>query len=168
MKKAVLLAAALVGLSLARAEGEGYQYLYWQVQADNVASRVADYNMAYLYAINGEGVRTAVGVTDWAQTQTSDARTDSAIVGTADLSSYAGCDFLIELSYWEEGKGDKIVGTSDRTSYADLGSYMATFKYADLPISGILWAPAIGVPEPTSGLLLLLGFAGLALRRKYV
>ena len=167
MKKAVLLAMALVGLSLARAEGEGYQYLYWQVQADNVASRVADYNMAYLYVIDGAGVRTAVGVTDWAQTQTAGARTDSAIVGTADLSSYAGCDFLVELAYWD-GSADKIVGTSGRHSYTDLERYMATFQYADIPMTGILWAPAIGVPEPTGALLLLLGFAGLALRRKCV
>ena len=31
---------------------------------------------------------------------------------------------------------------------------------------GVAWAPAEAIPEPTSGLLLLLGMAGLALKRK--
>ena len=44
-------------------------------------------------------------------------------------------------------------------------SYYAEFMQNDNPIAASDWA-TMGVPEPTSGLLLLLGVAGLALRRK--
>ena len=44
-------------------------------------------------------------------------------------------------------------------------SYYAKFQQNDSPIAASDWA-TMSVPEPTSGLLLLLGMAGLALRRK--
>ncbi len=61
-----------------------------------------------------------------------------------------------------------ITGTSENgydpgteTSYAQMVNYDAT------PGSGTYtWAPAEAIPEPTSGLLMLVGLAGLALRRK--
>ncbi|MBR3924236.1 MAG: PEP-CTERM sorting domain-containing protein [Kiritimatiellae bacterium] len=43
----------------------------------------------------------------------------------------------------------------------------ADWAMANLPGSGVAgWTEVAAVPEPTSGLLLLLGFAGLALRRR--
>ena len=68
--------------------------------------------------------------------------------GTAYLMS---SDMAVSSYVYEEGSG----------SPADLN-----LKNADLTISGTIMGGAAPVPEPTSGLLLLLGVAGLALRRK--
>lgn len=45
-------------------------------------------------------------------------------------------------------------------------TYYATFQQNDNPIAASDWATMGPVPEPTSGLLLLLGMASLALKRK--
>ena len=47
-------------------------------------------------------------------------------------------------------------------------TYYAEFLQNDNPIAASDWATMGAVPEPTSGLLLLLGVAGLALKRKRV
>ena len=58
------------------------------------------------------------------------------------------------------------VGASD-VAFGSQNAYSATFKDAKAGYSGAGWySVPSAVPEPTSGLLLLLGVAGLALRRR--
>lgn len=165
MKKMLVLAALAAGLA-AYAEDTAYQCLYWQVQADKVAENVPGYNVAYFYALDGDDVKHAIGVTDWAETQTSASRANSEIVGTADLSGYAsGYSFLMELAYWD-GSAGTTVGKSGTFAFSDLSAYMTSVPGGSgIPTQGV-FAPTFTVPEPTSGLLMLLGLAGLALRRK--
>ena len=163
MKKAILIAAVLAGAVMARAEEENaYQYLYWQVTADNVADNVAAYNTAYFCLENGD----VISAYQWSSTQTAGSRVNSERVGTADLSSYSGQSFYMELAYWD-GTSDKVVGNSATYTFAQLEQYMTSFApgTSGIPTQGV-FSPYIAVPEPTSGLLMLLGVAGLALRRK--
>ena len=54
---------------------------------------------------------------------------------------------------------------SSYVTFGNQNDYSSAFKTANASYSGAGWYTA-SVPEPTSGLLLLLGMAGLALKRK--
>ena len=65
-----------------------------------------------------------------------------------------------------------IIVTGESTSSYDPGTEMTYASFVDWTTviggDGVAWSPASAepIPEPTSGLLLLLGMAGLALKRK--
>lgn len=170
MKKLAVFALVLAASVAAKAD-DTYQYLYWQVQADNVAAGVTDYNAAYLYVLDGDNVKlndgNPISVTGWDAMQTAGSRVNSEIVGTADLSAYStgAYGFLVELVNWG-GDSSTMVGKSDVWTFNALKDYMTTVEGGSNPPKQGVWAPIVNVPEPTSGLLMLLGIAGLALRRK--
>lgn len=172
MKKTLLFASLLAVAVGLRAEDSNI--LYWQVLADNVAEDVGTYNTAYFYALSGDGgvERAAIGTAEWTSDQSAGARVNSDREGILDFSGIYGSGyngFLVELAYWDEAnQSSSVVGTSDSFSFAMLKSYLTT-AFADEPTipTQSVFAPSFyAVPEPTSGLLMLLGIAGLALRRK--
>ena len=82
--------------------------------------------------------------------------------------AYAAYAFTVELGHWEDDAWT-VMATSKTTSYAELfaGGWTASNMGA-YPREGP-WSPTFevtSVPEPTSGLLLLVGGALLALRRR--
>ena len=160
MKKAIILVAAIISGIVAKAEG--YQYLYWQVQPEKVLPNVKDYNVAYFYTFQEFDNKTAIGVTGVTPGSA------SPVIQSSDLSSFGSNYFVWELAYWDESaKKATTVGTTDVFTYAQLSEYMASYSGGtDIPKPGELFAPTFVIPEPTSGMLMLIGLAGLALRRK--
>lgn len=80
----------------------------------------------------------------------------------AKLLAGSSATYVIEL--W---KGDVAVAQSTSYAYSELANYIASAGIS-APGGGMLKAMPMPapVPEPTSGLLVLLGCAGLALRRR--
>ena len=75
--------------------------------------------------------------------------------------------FIVELGNIDSSDNWTTVATSASASYSSLGDYIhQTFDVN--PGQVAVWTPShfTAVPEPTSGLLTLIGFAFLALRRK--
>ena len=179
-------AAILVACTL-RAEDSGLCVLWWQVgdwtdpdSLENVA----------VERVNGGGMTNAkdLGVTharirevstgnpvlmldpDTADTYSLVAM-DVPMTWLADVSAYASGSpeyaFVIELGNWD-GSAWSTFAVSETVTYADLASNNhidTTSGYNPNPITP--WAPSsYVVPEPTSGMLVLVGAALLALRRR--
>ena len=78
--------------------------------------------------------------------------------------------FIVEIGnvVWNGGDGSwTTIAKSEAASYAMLGDYIAKTLSVDIPHGGV-WSPTAftAVPEPSSGLLTLLGMALVSLRRK--
>lgn len=137
--------------------------LYWQVTADTgktfdeawiVAESKSDGNLTYIEGVDSDG-----------QTPSSTALTQT------DISAYEGDGYLfyVEMCNYNNGNYD-TVATGYKYSYDELVSsgYVAA---SPLEVNDAI-AAASGanfgspIPEPSSGLLLLIGGAMLALRRR--
>lgn len=72
--------------------------------------------------------------------------------------------FLVEL-YSESGD---VIGVSQAATFADLWGDDERYLYHDMSVSGTLYPFRFTAssPEPTSGLLVLVGLGAMALRRK--
>lgn len=91
----------------------------------------------------------------------------SAITGTFGGATFAYDNStpyyaILELSYTTAAGTQTLTTEAVSTTLKTIGSTTLNFSTA---ISNAKWSAA-AVPEPTSGLLMLLGMAGLALRRK--
>ncbi|MBO7684932.1 MAG: PEP-CTERM sorting domain-containing protein [Kiritimatiellae bacterium] len=90
------------------------------------------------------------------------------------ITDYASAEysFAIELGSYDSREGWTTLATSASLTYQQLqtgdgtgGSYITTYD-ATVPTPQGIWAPqAYNVPEPSSGLLVLIGAGLLALRR---
>lgn len=88
-----------------------------------------------------------------------------------DLSGLSGTSysFVLELGNWAGGQWTQTTMESERVSYDTLAANRHITKWENTaPSYGTPWAPTsfTVVPEPTSGLMMILGGALLALRRK--
>ena len=177
MKKLIAFSVAALLVTALRAD---YSSLYWTInEAQNYCGAPFDY--AKVYAVNnGTGSGTylnyvgAEGIEAGQAEFYSDVHLPEEIgrgIGYALAGpSWAAItdemrsgDWLFSFLLYDQD--DRQVGRSIRTyTFGDLSNYVADF--GTTPSGGAL-AVAVA-PEPTSGLLLLLGFASLALRRKRV
>ena len=179
--------AAIFLACAARAEDSGLRVLWWQVgdwtdpdSLENVA----------VERVNGGGMTTAadLGVTHarivevstgstvlMLDPETSDTYSlvamDVPMTWLADVSAYASGSpeyaFIIELGNWD-GSNWSTLALSETASYADLyaSSHIDNVSgYNPNPITP--WIPtSYVVPEPNSGLLVLVGAALVMLKRK--
>lgn len=166
MVKNVLVALAVVGAAVMAQAGT----LYWQV-AD-----AGEFSAATLYANDGTS-KTPIEspLAQGVDLETTFVGTETGLVQT-DLGSYEGSQysFLVEL----------VTFSADGT--VTKSNWMKEFSYEDLVTGGYVAAGGVGlptttaglnmgvgavpppwvIPEPSSGLLLLLGGALMALRRR--
>lgn len=144
------------------AHAEYSSYFYWQVD-----DSVADFSYAQLKLSGGSQYFT---IGDTSYTKVGAETTGDATLGqttlavAANLGAYASSDysFLVEVF----GEDDGLLAWSDAFSYNDIaGAYV----YSDMSsaLSGSAYGVSISnVPEPTGGILLLMGLSLLGLRRK--
>lgn len=128
-------------------------YLYWQV--DNSAYD-AEYNSAILWGNNDNGTKTQI-----AQITTPD--TFSIDSGWNYVSYY------VELLNYTSATVYTSVGQSNTYTYSQIQEFSNV--NLDVPTIPPMWTgggtgPSYNAPEPTSAMLMLIGMAGLALKRR--
>ena len=162
MKK--LMMAAVVGLGMLAARAElADRYFYWQVMA--AESEFSYAKLAYTVADGEKGYFTIGDTAAKAVASAEDGLTTESVFANLGKSDWAGYGFSVE-TYDDSGV---MVGISDLLGYVAIADYV--FDYQQMMERGVAGLTPLGiavrdVPEPTGGLLLLFGLAGLALRRK--
>lgn len=178
MKKIFALVFAAVAASMAQAS-----YLYWQTSTENTFNNhnIAGYN---IYATTGstssggtaltvtytDGETVSVGSTGYAKGGEYKIFLDDATYGSKN-NNYNNYSFYVEvLGYDNAAFGDGKVGVIGTTStpmpYADLVSKGSIVPSGLTKIPSMWTGGTVVAPEPTSGLLMLLGVAALGLKRR--
>ena len=181
MKK-FILAIAVVGASIA----SNASYLYWQVSTGDADSTFEidgsnkTWSYAQLHATDGSAsylIGSVAGTENYINgtSQGSDIAVPSGNFVFADLGTY-GAD---SYSYYVElyNSAGTLVARSlkenfsnlQQSQYASTGSVTTELTMRTIPTASMKIWHASGyraVPEPTSGLMLLLGAAMLGLKRK--
>lgn len=181
MKKSILAIATMAALIAGAADTDSY--LYWMVNVDEDG-----WNYAYsatvkgctdakgqgegtylnLYWVDGGDPITSTGMGAPAAASSSVGRTDLQTLKDTGWGFYAGLasnptygSYVIEL--WGDSGNQIGNWTIDA---AEAMAYIAQ-NGIGVPATAAWAVPAtLPIPEPTSGMLLLLGVAGLALRRR--
>lgn len=143
MRKLFLICAVLVA-SVAQAD-----LIFWQVNWEDFTEIGAD--TAYLY-LNGSKIGTATDVPDYPQSS-------KFAYGSANDT------FVIELYNMKGGNPGEVVAYSEYVTYQELYNKFIFDNQISAP-PGYWTGGKYSVPEPTGGLLLLLGAGLLALRRR--
>lgn len=156
MKK-ILIAFAIASMSFMSHAA----YLYWQVQSDDYTTitEPAKVDTAYLYATKDGVADKKIGALKIDNSQEYYA---------VDVSSYGGYSFYIELVNYNSGAKD-VLGYGDTISYDQMVEKGYILETPLTITSANIWHGGSYVaPEPTSGLLMLFGLAGLALKRRKI
>ena len=165
--KNLLAAAALTFAATAAMGTEGDSYLYWMIQQTPGAYLATQFDYATLrvdgtdtylsmYSANGNSLGTEVAPMADGYNMDEGAY---ALVGSSYLND--GSRFLFEL--WRDGETERV--GSALYDWSAVRSYMVDTYNQTGGTPLVVTQPEL-VPEPSSGLLLLLGMAGLALRRR--
>ena len=158
--------AAFVALAALAARSE---YLYWMISQDPEAENYTAFDYATV-KIDGQSGYLSLGDPDDPNANYGTAAVPDDGYSMDDgayalISGYqelpAGTQFLFEL--WRDGSDSRVGWARYTKSEVDRFTVDPFNQMAETPLA--VTQPTL-VPEPTSGMLLLLGIAGLALRRR--
>ena len=164
--KIVSAMMVLAGVMSAKAD-----LLYWQL-GGNTAASAFDYAYASIYSVSGDGTKNLlknVGLDNNGRFEGNTIAKDSAVVAAQFTPGAAASSFFIELY---DSNMNLIAESNGNTAASDLTSYISAVEFSQSWNAANVWGgsaafkAASAVPEPTSGLLLLLGAAMMGLRRK--
>ena len=154
MKRILVLSASILAASFANAS-----YLWWQVDTTDYSSTISGtVNQYTLWAVNGSSSATMI-----------DGTNKAGAANSIDISAYSnGYSFYVELANFESANNVTTVAKSGTVTYSDLSSHIVT-TLSDVP-SVTPWHASNyeSVPEPTTGLMLLLGLSLVSLKRRKV
>ena len=165
MKTVKIFSVLAIALAATAARAED-SYLYWMVSGANYNNSAIEFAYATIKAEGGDSYLNlyAPGATDSSISALASTAYPNGMSSSTDGGAFAKFDyssattFLVEL--WNAN--NTVVGWQSY-SYDDWQNFVYTSTGAGsaspLTVSAV-------VPEPTSGLLMLFGLAGLALRRK--
>ena len=149
MKKTILMALMVLGATVASADS----YLYWMV--DN-----SDYEFSYAGVGVYSGGSRVGELADFVAANSDKRSTPATITSVGEYTD--GYSFFVELY----NDSDELIHTSQNGyAYSPSASYILTSKM-DATTASAATASSFVIPEPTSGLMVLLGVGLLGLRRK--
>ena len=170
MKKLNLF--ALLATLLAGSAWGDVEALYWQVTSEMNPGTV-EFTAAAFAAVDGAGkvtyLKDSAG-NAW-QAANGDKATTAAIASILGSDYSSGYSFYIELMN-QDGDNWYTAGVvknekGSNYSWSDIQSHIYSSSSMSMNLATPLTSGSAHVPEPTSGLLLVLGGACLALRRRH-
>ena len=187
-ERAFLVASMLVA-SLSCEAADGGEVLWWMI-GDNYSSiegtatdgttmtagelKVTDARVRYEGTDGSKGYLKLYGLDEGGNVYSLDGVAGVGLPAEyfADLSGLSGTSysFVLELGNWKEGSWVHTSMESQAASYESLVANKHISQWHETtPTYGTPWKPTTGytvVPEPSSGLMLLVGGAFLMLRRR--
>lgn len=195
MKKLLIVAAALVSAVAVHAAsvqwtitnvngptgaalGTGHAYVFFVQQdsgkadtsawsalegkgAAELIAAVASANFDYTHS----DITAADGV--WSYNSTTASAIDQGTIGLAGSTKYSVYAVIFDSETISDDSKFMVTSAASATAtYGDSAGTTKTFAIGSQATASGTWYSTAAVPEPTSGLLMLLGMAGLALRRR--
>lgn len=171
MKKFILSAIMALSCGALFAAEPTDMYLYWMI--DEGASFKDKSGVAETVTIADYTARISYGEGSWLDLYTVPGGTKIDGKDGVNAENVFGWEMVAAIGDHNTGsffvelvKDNAVAYKSESMSYDALAGYMSSSIGMATPADTYGFSSFSAVPEPTSGLLLLLGVAGLALRRK--